>query len=47
MVDKAAALLKAVKAGTVIPELPELVRLGGIRLSRAEQVYVVRTFWTS
>jgi hypothetical protein len=38
MVDKAAALLKAVEAGTVIQELPEVARLGGMRLSRAEQI---------
>jgi hypothetical protein len=38
MVDKAAALLKAADAKAVIRELPELVRQGLLRLSRAEQI---------
>jgi ParB-like chromosome segregation protein Spo0J len=38
MVDKAAAVLKAAEAETVIRELPELVRQGVVRLSRAEQI---------
>lgn len=38
MLDKAAALLKAVETGTAIQELPEVVLLGDMRLSQAEQI---------
>jgi hypothetical protein len=38
LVDTAAGLLNSVEAGEVIRELPELVWLGVIRLSRAEKI---------